>query len=71
MAQKKIEHLSAFDCIVSYSTLDHLASQDDIRKGINGLPGIRKDGDVTVYFRLLIGEELPESIERVFAEKTG
>jgi lipopolysaccharide biosynthesis glycosyltransferase len=28
------------------------------------LPGIRRDGDVTVYFRLLIGEELPESIQR-------
>ncbi len=29
------------------------------------LPGIRRDADVTVYFRLLIGEELPESVKCV------
>jgi lipopolysaccharide biosynthesis glycosyltransferase len=34
----------------------------DDAKGL--LPGIRKDADVTVYFRLLVGEELPPSIQR-------
>lgn len=29
------------------------------------LPGIRVAGEVSVYFRLLIGEQLPESVERV------
>ncbi|MGD2146114.1 MAG: glycosyltransferase family 8 protein, partial [Anaerolineae bacterium] len=37
----------------------------DLGNARGRLPGVHKDGDVTVYFRLLIGEQLPKSVERV------